>query len=166
MTRNCKSVPIVRLGDHVSKIQTGITPCDSAAYRKNGIALIRTENVHMNSFDPNRLVFVSEEQAMKDSLVQAGDILLNVAGTSLGCACMVPDGLSSANVSQNVCVIRVTKELEPAFITYYISTPEFQRKIKANRSGVRRQVLTKKMIEDFEIPFLSITEQRRIAKIM
>jgi len=52
-----------RLGDHVLKIGSGVTPTGGhASYASKGIPLIRSQNVHMNRFADEGLAFLHPEQ--------------------------------------------------------------------------------------------------------
>lgn len=159
----------VRLGDHVTKVGSGLTPTGGeAAYKKSGIPLIRSQNVHMNRFEHTGLAFISEQQdaEMKGSRVAPGDVLLNITGASIGRVCVVPSELCPANVNQHVCIIRGDGSFDPAFLAFYLSTPDFQKFINSNQSGATRQALTKEMIEDFDIPKPDLTEQHRIVEML
>ena len=86
----------VRLGDHVAKIGSGLTPLGGqSSYLKAGIPLIRSQNVHMNRFTSDGLAFISAAQdgAMQESRVRPGDVLLNITGASIGMVCVVPGEL-------------------------------------------------------------------------
>lgn len=158
-----------RLGEHTSKIGSGLTPTGGeAAYQKTGIPLIRSQNVQMNSFDRTGLAFISPQQdeEMKNTRVQSGDVLLNITGASIGRVCVVPEELCPANVNQHVCIIRSNGSFDPHFLAFYISSPVFQAFIERNQSGATRQALTKDMIENFEIPMPKIEDQRRIVSLL
>ena len=159
----------IRLGDHVTKIGSGITPRGGyATYLKSGIPLIRSQNIHMNRFDYEGLAHISEEQdkAMKLSRVLQSDVLLNITGASIGRVCIVPSKLCPANVNQHVVIIRTDGSFEPTFLAYYISNPDFQKYILDTEVGATRQALTKTSIEDFKIPLPPLPEQKRIVGIV
>ncbi len=156
----------VRLRDHVRKIGSGLTPLGGqASYLDCGIPLIRSQNVHMNNFVPNGLAFISPEQdeCMCESRVQAGDVLLNITGASIGRTCVVPAAVAPANVNQHVCIIRTDGSIDHKFLSLYISTPGFQKYILDTQAGATRQALTKNLIEGFQIPCPPLPEQQRIA---
>lgn len=161
--------PLVRLGDHVHKVGSGLTPLGGEmAYKKNGVPLIRSQNVHLNRFAYYGLVYISPEQdsSMKNSRVEAGDVLLNITGASIGRVCVVPSSLCPANVNQHVCIIRSDGTFDPSFLAFYISSPQFQHFIGSSQSGATRQALTKEMIEDFPVPLLPRDEQHRIVQLL
>ncbi len=159
----------VKLGEHVRKLGSGFTPCGGhATYQSSGVPLIRSQNVHMNRFVNDGLAFISDEQdeEMAASRVQAGDVLLNITGASIGRVCVAPSEVCPANVNQHVCVIRGDSALDPDFLAFYLATPDFQKFVLDSQAGATRQALTKAMIEDFQIPFTELSEQRRIAGVL
>ena len=157
---------LIRLGDHTTKIGSGQTP--SGGYRSyvpSGIPLIRSQNVLMGSFSCEGLVHISQgiDESMSGSRVLPDDILLNITGASIGRVCVVPDEVCPANVNQHVCIIRCDDSLNPAFVAAMLASPKFQAIIWDSQAGGTRQALTKQMIEDFEIPWRQVEEQRQIA---
>ncbi|MFN5515732.1 MAG: restriction endonuclease subunit S [Cyanobacteriota bacterium] len=153
----------------ITKIGSGITPRGGQAiYLKSGIPLIRSQNVHLNTFQPLGLAYISAEQdnLMQSSRVVKGDVLLNITGASIGRVCVVPNDLCPANVNQHVSIIRSDESIDPAFLAFYISNPEFQKLILELESGATRQALTKTQIENFIIPLPTLKEQQRIVAIL
>ena len=165
-SKEAKQWPKVRLGDHASKIGSGVTPRGGqSAYKPEGIPLIRSQNIYLNRFVPNGLVFIDQEQdqKMRNSRVEKGDVLLNITGASIGRVCVVPDKICPANVNQHVSIIR-TGILNPDYLSFYMSNPVFQSFIMNSQSGATRQALTKSMIEDFFIPCPPTKIQSKIVK--
>jgi type I restriction enzyme S subunit len=159
----------VRLGDHSIKVGSGITPRGGqASYHSTGIPLIRSQNVDYNLFLAEGLAFISREQdeAMEGSRVQEGDVLLNITGASIGRVCVVPEKICPANVNQHVSILRFGGDVQPAFLSYYLSTPGFQKFILEAQAGATRQALTKALIENFQIPFTSLAEQKHVAGLL
>jgi type I restriction enzyme, S subunit len=159
----------IRLGDHVRKIGSGVTPTGGqASYVPNGIPLIRSQNVHMNRFEYSGLAYITTQQdaAMEGSRVVPNDLLLNITGASIGRVCVVPPNLTPANVNQHVSIIRLDASLSPDFLSYYIAGPPFQKIIANSQAGATRQALTKALIENFRIAAPALHEQQRIAAIL
>jgi type I restriction enzyme S subunit len=159
----------VKLGKHATKVGSGLTPRGGqAVYQQSGIPFIRSQNVHINRFAMEGLAFISSEQdeEMRQTRVQPGDVLLNITGASIGRVCVVPDEICPANVNQHVCIIRSDGTIDPHFLALFISTPDFQQFIQDNQSGATRQALTKQAIEDFRVPLPPLPEQQRIAEAL
>jgi type I restriction enzyme S subunit len=157
------------LGQHVTKIGSGITPRGGqSTYLDTGIALIRSQNVHVNRFVRDGLAYISTEQdhRMRGTRVLPGDVLLNITGASIGRACVVPTELCPANVNQHVSIVRCKATVLPAFLSYYIACPSTQQLIAAAQAGATKQALTKTMIAALPIPIPPLDEQRRIGAIL
>jgi type I restriction enzyme S subunit len=157
---------IVRLGDYVTKVGSGVTPRGgSAVYQDSGIPLIRSQNVLMNRFSSEGLAYVSRgiDAQMSNSRVQRDDVLLNITGAYIGRVCVVPPEVCPANVNQHVCIIRSDGSMDSDYLCLFLSSPRVQELIMNRQAGGTRQALTKAMIEDFRLPLPSLAEQRRIA---
>jgi type I restriction enzyme S subunit len=161
--------PKKRLGEHVKKVGSGITPLGgNTSYQKSGIPLIRSQNVQMNRFEPDGLAFISaaQDEEMAGSRVMSGDVLLNITGASIGRVCVVPSELCPANVNQHVSIIRGDGTCDPIFLSYFISTADFQKFIMDAQAGATRQALTKALIENFQITMPPLSEQKQIVAIL
>ncbi|MFH0875565.1 MAG: restriction endonuclease subunit S [archaeon] len=162
-----KIYPQVRLKDVSTKIGSGITPRGGhTIYIKSGIALIRSMNVLLNEFKEDGLAHISNEidETMKTTRVMKNDVLLNITGASIGRVCVVPESILPANVNQHVCIIRTVERLNPNYLSYYLSNPNFQKFIMSSESGATRQALTKEKIEKFLIPLPSRDIQDKIVQ--
>lgn len=138
-----------------SKIGSGATPRGGqASYKKDGISLIRSMNVHDKYFKYKNLAKIDNEQASKLSnvTVQENDILLNITGASIARCCLVKRDVLPARVNQHVSIIRVKKEIViPKFIVYGLISKPYKDKLLTigNSGGATRQAITKTQIEDF-----------------
>jgi type I restriction enzyme S subunit len=156
----------MKLGDVCEKVGSGSTPRGGqSVYKLSGTPFIRSQNVLMNSFTSEGLVHITEatHTAMSNTTVQSEDVLLNITGASIGRVCVVPRDICPANVNQHVSIIRTTPALSSTYLSYFISSDDFQRYIMTNQAGGTRQALTKSQIEQFTVPLPPVLEQSRIA---
>lgn len=165
------SWPVARIGDHLMKLGSGVTPRGGdSVYVDDGTALIRSQNIHNNRFQADGLVYIDEDQAikMRGVAVHADDVLLNITGDSVARCCKVSDDVLPARVNQHVMIIRPNpNDFDPDYLTYQLTSPFFQMTLLSIAgSGGTRKALTKAMIERLEIPKPEIGEQRRIAGIL
>jgi len=157
----------VRIEEIAQKVGSGATPRGgSKAYKKTGIPLIRSMNVHFDGLHEEGIVYLDENQAeeLKNVEVKTDDVLLNITGASIGRVTQAPVKVDGARVNQHVCIIRPTENFNSAFLAKYLTSPKVQRVITAEEYGMTRQALTKQMILDFEIPLPPLNEQRRIVE--
>jgi type I restriction enzyme, S subunit len=166
MTWNC-----VPLGELTNKIGSGATPRGgSTAYKDSGVPLIRSMNVHDGKFKIDGLAFLDEDQAasLNNVTLQKDDVLLNITGASVARVCILPEEYSGGRVNQHVAIIRPKAEkLYPKFLEHFLASPIAKSKLlTVAGSGATREAITKKDIEDFEIPLAPIEEQKQIAAIL
>lgn len=149
-----------------SKIGSGATPSGGQSnYKKEGISLIRSQNVLDMSFSKDGLAFINEDQAKKLNNVEVfeNDILLNITGDSIGRVCRVPKEILPARVNQHVSILRSNALLDPDFLLYYLI---YKKKylLTISRVGGTRNALTKEAIEKLEIRIDK--NQQKIAAVL
>ncbi|TXS89088.1 restriction endonuclease subunit S [Parahaliea maris] len=156
-----------KLKSITSKIGSGATPKGGkAAYKVEGISLIRSMNVYDRRFLEKDLAFIDDDQAEKLSnvIVEKNDVLLNITGASVARCALAPEEFLPARVNQHVSIIRVNQEeLLPAFLNYALTSKFYKDQLLGiGESGSTRQAITKKQIEEFEVSYpLSLDQQTR-----
>jgi len=161
----------IRLGDACEKIGSGATPRGGAdVYVSQGIALIRSQNIYNDGFREEGLAFIDDAHAeeLRNVEVRTGDVLLNITGDSVARICQVPDDILPARVNQHVAIIRPHEDiLHARYLRYFLVSPTMQAHMMALAgAGATRNALTKGMIENFDIPVPSPSEQHAIAEIL
>ena len=156
------------LGEVCTKIGSGATPRGGNESDKDqGIALIRSLNVHDLEFRLKDLAFLDDDQAaaLDNVSVNAGDVLLNITGASVARCCIAPAELLPARVNQHVSILRPKPEqLNTDFLAYLLVSKEMKDRLLGigEEGGSTRQALTKAQLQDFKIPLPPIAEQREI----
>lgn len=149
-----------------TKFGSGITPRGgSTVYQKEGIPLLRSQNIHFSGLILKNVARISKEIHLKLSAthVRPKDVLLNITGASIGRVCAVPDDFKEGNVNQHVCIIRPKSSLlSSEFLASYLSTPFMQQEIRFEQNGASREGLTLQAIRNFKIIFPSVSEQKSI----
>ena len=141
-----------------SKIGSGATPRGGkAAYKTEGMSLIRSMNVHDRHFKKKDLALIDNDQAEKLSNVelQRNDVLLNITGASVARCCVVPEEYLPARVNQHVSIIRVNENTIKPELLCYLLTSKYYKDILLGigEAGSTRQAITKVQIERFEISY-------------
>jgi restriction endonuclease S subunit len=161
--------PTVKLKSVTSKVGSGATPKGGeAVYKKAGIPLIRSMNVHFDGFRRDGLVYIDEHEAslLNHVKIQSHDVLFNITGASIGRVTTAPNDMAGARVNQHVCILRTTDKLMPQFLSYYMRSPDQQVLVGSNQIGGTRQAVTKGMLLNWEIPIPPLAEQERIVKLL
>lgn len=152
------------LAQVTTKIGSGATPRGGeASYRSDGVALIRSQNVHDGRFLWDGLARISDEQAaaLDGVSVEAGDVLINITGASVNRVCVVPEHVLPARVNQHVAILRADPvRLLPEFLATVLRRRDLKLELdQLAKSGTTRQALTKQQLGRFEIPVPSLTAQ-------
>jgi len=152
-----------------SKIGSGATPTGGKeAYKGGDTALIRSQNVLDFSLSRDGLAYINEEQAQKlDNVsIQKNDVLLNITGDSVARVCLAPNWVLPARVNQHVSIIRgKANMIHNHYLLYYLQYKKSYL-LSLSQGGATRNALTKKMIEDIEIPLPSISYQEKVISIL
>jgi type I restriction enzyme, S subunit len=158
-----------KLGEITEKVNSGKTPLGGeSVYVKKGILFIRSQNVLDSKLSFENSTFITEKinNTMKNSVVKANDILLNITGASLGRSCVVPNNFTVGNVNQHVCIIRLNKENEPYFIQPIFSSEKGQNIFTSLQTGSGREGLNFQSIRSMTLAFPALPEQQKIATFL
>ncbi len=158
-----------KIGGIAIKINSGKTPLGGeSVYTENGILFIRSQNVLDSKLSYENSTFIDEKtnNTMKNSIVLANDILLNITGASLGRSCVVPNDFTIGNVNQHVCIIRLNEENNSNYIQSILASENGQNRLKNLSTGSGREGLNFQSIKDLEVYIPSLQEQTRIANFL
>ncbi|MNM66698.1 Type-1 restriction enzyme EcoKI specificity protein [compost metagenome] len=155
----------VRLDSLLKKIGAGSTPLGGKqAYVANGVKFLRSQNVWNEGLRLNEVAFITEEihQKMSGTHVEAGDLLFNITGASIGRCAAVPADFDTGNVSQHVTIIRPVLGATQPFLHTALISQLVQQTVMDVQVGVSREGLSIGKLAQFLIPFPPEAEQHRI----
>lgn len=157
------------LKEVTTKIGSGATPRGGQAnYKTEGIALVRSMNVHDWEFRDKNLAFIDEKQAkgLDGVTLQENDVLLNITGASVARCCVFPKEYLPARVNQHVSIIRAKKEIiDPIFLNLLLTSKFYKDQLLfTGEQGATRQAITKAQIENFRISIPSLKAQQTIVR--
>lgn len=166
---NPKSWPTKALGEVCSKIGSGATPKGGdAAYKDEGVALIRSMNVRDGRFLWRDLARIDDEQAMRLSnvVVEENDVLINITGASVARVCRAPREVVPARVNQHVSILRPVGGLEAPFLEQLLLASSVkQQLLRIGEAGATRQAITKAELEAFQIIVPPVQIQARFSRV-
>jgi len=148
-----------------SKIGSGVTPKGGATvYQKEGIPLLRSQNIHFSGLELDDVAFISEEihESMSNSKVYPGDVLMNITGASIGRCFYYSGELGEANVNQHVCILRPNQKVKTEYLYLLLSSNIGQNQVWLNQVGGGREGLTFESIKTFIFPLPDIEDQFQI----
>ena len=103
---------------------------------------------------------------MKRSHVMRNDVLLNITGASIGRSC-VYDLEEEANVNQHVCIIRLEKGFDTAYLLHRWLFSYGQRQIRVLMTGSNREGLNFEQIKKIYFPLIrDEAEVNRISSVL
>ena len=160
------SIPKVRLGDICSVITKGTTP---KSYTKSGVSFVKTESFDGTRIVPEKLSYVDEETHttfLKRSILQENDILITIAGATIGKCAMVPKEILPANTNQALAIIRLSEGNSPKYVMYLLQSDLMKRYMQKNIKGSAQPNLNLQQLNDFVIPLPSLNVQNRLVNVL
>ena len=129
---------------------------------------IRATDFRGGQIDTSNLVYVPDDvwPVVSRYVVQAGDVLITIAGT-IGAVALTPNTHIGANLTENAALIRPMDEtLNSHFLHLWLMSDTAQRQITDLTIGTTQQKLGLFRIESIEIQLPPIDEQKRIVEVI
>jgi type I restriction enzyme S subunit len=154
-----------------TKIGSGSTPRGGeAAYKEDGISLIRSQNVHDGRFVWEGLAHIDDAQAagLSNVTVAEGDCLTNITGASVNRTCVVPLEALPARVNQHVAILRANPDKTSGrFINQLLRRAGTRAYLdRVAQAGTTRQAITKQQLGDLNLTFPPLEEQTKIVETL
>lgn len=131
--------------------------------QQGGVYVLRCSNIRFRRIDLSGIRKVTEQLSAEygRTILEGGEVLINVRGTLGGCA-VVPPELKGYNIAREVAVIPVHTEVDPTFLLNVIASPYFQSRVEENLRGIAYEGLNLGVLRDFLVPIPPLAEQKRI----
>lgn len=160
----------VRLGDFATVITKGTTPTSLGYdFIDNGINFVKIESITEDGdFIKDKFAHISDEcnEKLNRSKLQENDILFSIAG-AIGRVAIVDKSVLPANTNQALAIIRVPEGIyEYNFLKYILKSPMISKQFEKQKQGVAQINLSLKNISDFEIPVISLEQQKQISFVL
>jgi type I restriction enzyme S subunit len=159
----------VRIKNVITKITSGVTPRGGAeSYVDVGIPFLRSQNVHNDGLHLDDVSFISSitHQEMKNSQVKPGDIVFNITGASIARTCIVPGSIKTANISQHIALLKLTKSNETKFISYYLQSQFVNDYVYLTQSGASKEAFNHGQMKCIPLALPPRQEQTAIASYL
>lgn len=132
------------------------------------VRLIQLADIGDGYFRNKSQRFMTSEKVIElnGTYLKKGDVLVARMPDPLGRACVFPGIGQDAVTVVDVCLIRTNEQsgMTSALLKYWINSPTIRSKIEANASGTTRKRITRKKLEQFELPLPPLAEQKIIVE--
>jgi type I restriction enzyme S subunit len=145
-----------KLGEIAVTISKGSSPkWQGFQYTESGILFIRSQNVGAGKMllDDCAYLPATFNEKEKRSILQSGDILINLVGASIGRVALGTDEIEGGNCNQAVWFVRLngSKALKQ-LIVYFLLSTWGQEQMRRQKKDIARANLSLLDVGGFEIP--------------
>lgn len=157
------------LRDYSSLITKGASPrWQGFTYQESGVLFITSENVREGYLDVSKAKYLDDgiNKLLPRSILQKGDILINIVGASIGRAAIF-DIDQLANINQAVAVVRpIENGIDIHFLIEYLNSQRAMELYDSMKQGGARDNLSLKNIADLLIPDVSVSKQKEFSVLV
>ena len=134
-------------------------------YCAEGVPFVRSQNVRWGALELDDLVYLPKtfNDLHQNSIVRAGDVLLNLVGASIGRAAVATEAIDGANSNQAVGIIRlIPGSFSSRLFVHVLLSPVLQSYIAKTKADVARANFNLDDIRPTPIPLPPSDEQEII----
>lgn len=142
----------------------GIASAATHAYRRQGVPLLRNQNIKPGVLDDGDLLFVAPEYeaSFKNKRLRIGDLITMRTGYP-GVTAIVPETYDSAQSFTTLITRPKKDEVNPAYLCFYINSEFGKRFFSQSEIGGAQKNVNVAMLRNMPIPLPPLPEQRAIA---
>lgn len=131
------------------------------------VLFITSENIRDGYVDLRKEKYLELEfnNKQKRSILEYGDVLLNIVGASIGRAAIFKLN-KIANINQAVSIIRLVNKSMNKYLNYYLNAPTAKGYYMQSKVDVARANLSLKDVCNIPIPLPPLEEQKEIVRIL
>jgi type I restriction enzyme, S subunit len=147
-----------------SLITKGTTPStEGKEFTNSGVRFLKAENITENGLSESPWFFIDEatNQILKRSQLKANDILIVIAGATIGRTAIITESFLPANTNQAVCLLRLKKDVDPKFIRLLLSSPKIQERVRFDAVQSAQPNLSMGVLGDFLLPYPKLESERQ-----
>lgn len=133
------------------------------------VRLIQLADIGEGKFIDRSARFLTKQKAkeLNCNYLQQGDILIARMPDPIGRACLFPNIGQTCVTVVDVCIVRVDSDIvDNRWLMWILNSPHFRFQLTPFLSGTTRQRISRKNLEQLQIPLPPIAQQRRIASIL
>ncbi|MFC4739994.1 restriction endonuclease subunit S [Flavobacterium ponti] len=132
---------------------------------ENQVLFVTSENVRENFIDISKPKYLelSFNEKQKRSILQKGDVLINIVGASIGRAAIFNLSVN-ANINQAVSVVRLNENINNKYLSFFLNSNKAFSYYNLNKVDVARANLSLADIGNIEFGLPSLEEQVQIVQ--
>ncbi|MCD6328000.1 restriction endonuclease subunit S [bacterium] len=163
---------VIRLDNLIESLESGSRPRGGAIDVLEGVPSLGAEHLNSTgSFCLQKIKYIPEKHfaMMRSGIIYRNDILVVKDGATTGKTSLVRDDFpfEQAAVNEHVFVVRVApSKAEARYVFYYLFSRAGQTQIMKDFRGATIGGISRQFPSGVEIPLPSLSEQRRIVKIL
>jgi type I restriction enzyme S subunit len=160
---------VAQLGEWAHLVTKGSSPTwQGFDYCDDGVVFVRSQNVGWGTLDLFDVAHLPEafNRQQRRSVLQEGDLLINIVGASIGRTALADGRVEGGNVNQAVAVVRLKEGLDPRFAMDFLFTEAGQYQMHRQKKEIARANISLQDIRNFSVPLAGRSEQREIARIL
>lgn len=152
----------ITLKDVCTLITKGTTP---AKFSTNGINFIKIDSLNGNYVDNSKVTHINESihnTLLSRSILEENDILLAIAGATVGKHCIIQKSNLPANTNQALAIIRLNKHLLPYYLLAFFDTNYLPSYIKLICAASAQPNLNLQQVGQIKLNIPTIQEQEKV----
>ncbi|MBD2487605.1 restriction endonuclease subunit S [Aulosira sp. FACHB-615] len=140
-------------------IKLGLEPTE------DGVKTLRCSDILYRRINNSNIRSVTRDLSEQYSrtIIQGGELLMNIRGTLGGCA-IATEEYKGCNIAREVAMIPISHHISNLYILDVISSPFIQIKTMQNLRGIAYKGLNLNLLRMFVIPLPPLAEQKRIVE--
>jgi len=132
-----------------------------------GVPVIRGGDIRENTivFSDEKRVSLEVSNQFKRTIIRGGEILINLISEPGHCA-IAPESLRGANVSRDVAVISLGKEVDHNYICYFLKSKVAIDWLNARMQGSVTQKINLGTLKELPVPLPDFSAQAKISSFL
>ena len=165
-------VKMVKLGDVVASIHSGLNPRDNFRLNENGATgyYVTVKEITSGKIEftdkTDRITLEAHSIIQNRSHLEVDDVLLSGIGT-IGKVALVDIPVDNWNCSESVLLLKPNKErILPKFLVYILQSKQVQSAFQRDSVGSTLKGIRKKNLESLQIPLPPLAVQSEIVRLL
>ena len=163
---NEKGWKVKKMGDMCNTITKGTTPTTLGySFASEVINFVKVESFNDGKIDTSKLTHITKEchDALSRSQLDDLDLLVCIAGATIGKTAVVDKSILPANTNQACAIVRLKNKGHLAYIQNYLMS-KFKNDVEQMGKGVAQPNLSLGQMRDLSIPLPPLSLQQSFAQ--